>query len=269
VSLDGRELAGQAERLSALHHGTEPLILANVWDVASAVAVERVGARAIATTSSGVAASLGYPDGEVIPANEMLTMVERIASAVAVPVTADLESGYGLAAADLVQALLTTGAVGMNIEDTDRSGDGTGLVDLDRHVTWLAAVRQAAEEVGVPIVINARIDVFLRGHGSHAEQVAEAIRRGRAYAAAGADCVYPIFLNEADAIGRIVAEVDAAVNVLLRPGAPSIDRLTQLGVRRISVGGALAQHAMATTEAATRRLLAGDGSPIQEATSEG
>ena len=115
----------------------------------------------------------------------------------------------------------------------------------------------------MPIVINARIDVFLRGDGAHDEQVAEAIRRGRAYATAGADCVYPIFLSEADAIGRMVAEVDAAVNILLRPGAPSIGRLTQLGVRRISVGGALAQHAMANTEAVTRRLLAGDGAPIQ------
>jgi 2-methylisocitrate lyase-like PEP mutase family enzyme len=257
-------LAERADRLRALHRGQDPLILPNVWDVASALAVQRSGAAAIATTSSGVAASLGYPDGEVVGAAQMLAAVGRIAFAVELPTTADMESGYGLSAPDLVSGLLAAGAVGLNLEDTDRSTERAGLVAVDEQAQRIAAVRRAADDAGVPLVINARIDVFLRGDGSHAHRVDEAIRRGRAYAAAGADCVYPIFLAEADAIGRIVAGVDAAVNVLLGPGTPSIDQLRQLGVRRISVGGALAERAMAGTEAIARRLLAGDGSPIQE-----
>lgn len=258
------KLARTARRFLAMHHADEPLILANVWDVASALAVQRAGAAAIATTSSGVAASLGYPDGEAIDPAQMLAAVGRIAAAIDLPVTADMESGYGLTATDLVGGLVAAGAVGLNLEDTDRSIHPAGLLAIDRQADRIAAVRKAAQAAGVPVVINARIDIFLRGDDSHAERVDEAIRRARAYAAAGADCVYPISLIEAVAIGRIVGEVDAAVNVLLRPGAPSIERLRQLGVRRISVGGALAHHAMATTQANARRLLAGDGSPIQE-----
>jgi 2-methylisocitrate lyase-like PEP mutase family enzyme len=264
VAAGNAKLADAARRLLAMHHAEEPLILPNAWDVASALAVQRSGAAAIATTSSGVAASLGYPDGEAIGPAQMLAAVGRIAAAVELPVTADMEGGYGLTAADLVAGLLAAGAVGINLEDTDRGTDPAGLVAVDRQAQRIAAVRRAADAAGVHVVINARIDVFLRGDGSHAERVDEALRRARAYAAAGADCVYPIWLTEADAIGRIVGEVDAAVNVLLRPGAPTIDQLRQLGVRRISVGGALAQSAIAATEAIARRLLAGDGSMIQE-----
>jgi 2-methylisocitrate lyase-like PEP mutase family enzyme len=262
VSLDTPALAERAEALRALHHGPAPLILPNAWDVASALAVERAGAPAIATTSSGVAASLGYPDGEAMPVEEALASIRRIAAAVSVPVTADLEAGYGLDAPALVTGLLQTGAVGLNLEDTDRSADPAGLVEADVHGDRLAAVRRAATNLGVPVVINARIDVFLRGSGSQDERVDEAIRRAQTYVAAGADCVFPIGLVDADAIARIVREVAAPVNVLLRPGAPPVARLADLGVRRISVGGGLARHAMDDAEAVARRLLAGDGSPF-------
>ena len=256
------ELAERAERLRALHHGPAPLILANAWDVASALAVGRAGASAIATTSGGVAASLGFPDGEGIPSGQMLAAVARIAAAVKLPVTADLEAGYGLEARALVEGVLAAGAVGMNLEDTDRSLDPPGLIEADRQAEWLAAVRQAATDLGVPVVINARIDVFLRGNGPLAARVDEAIRRGRAYLAAGADCLFPIGLVDADAIGRFVGEMAAPVNVLLRPGAPSIAALADLGVRRISTGSALAHHALADAEELARRLFAGDGSPF-------
>jgi 2-methylisocitrate lyase-like PEP mutase family enzyme len=235
------------------------LILANAWDVTSARAVERAGATAVATTSSGVAEALGYADGEVIPVDEMLAAVERIASAVSLPVTADLEGGYGLEAEELVDALLGTGAVGLNLEDTDRGTPST-LLPLESAAQRIGAVRQAAEAVGVPVVINARVDVFLRGTDPADERTEEAIRRGRAYLAAGADCVYPIWLTDAAAIGRIVAALEAPVNVLLRPGSPSVQDLVELGVRRISVGGGLARHAAAHTEELARALLAGDGS---------
>lgn len=255
-------LAERAERLRALHHGPAPLILPNAWDVASALAVERAGASAIATTSSGVAASLGYPDGEAIPVEEMLAAIERIAVAVGLPVTADMEAGYGLDAPALVAGLFAAGAVGMNLEDTSRTDDPPGLVEADLQARRLAAIRAAATVLGVPLVINARIDVFLRGGGSLDARLEEAIRRARAYIAAGADCVFPIGLTGADGIARLVGEVDAPVNVLLQPDAPPISKLADLGVRRISVGGGLARHAMDDAEAVARRLLAGDGSPF-------
>jgi 2-methylisocitrate lyase-like PEP mutase family enzyme len=257
-------LAERAERLRALHHGSGPLILANAWDVASAVAIERAGSAAIATTSSGVAGSLGYPDGEVIPAPEMFAAVGRIVAAVSVPVTADVEAGYGLDPPTLVGELLGAGAVGLNLEDTDGAGEPPGLVDIDRQVERLAAIRRAATDAGVPIVINARIDVFLRSSAPPEDRLEDAIRRAQAYVGAGADCVFPIWLADKDGIGGMVCEVDAPLNVLLRPGTPPIDTLVRLGVRRISVGGGLARHALDATEALARRLLAGDGTPFAE-----
>jgi len=257
-------LAERAERLRALHHAPEPLILANAWDVASATAIERAGSAAIATTSSGVAASLGFPDGEAMPASEMLSAVGRIVAAVSVPVTADMEAGYGLQARTLVDGLLGAGATGLNLEDTDRAAKPPSLVDVDRQAERLAAIRRAATDAGVPLVINARIDVFLRSDAPPGDQLADAIRRARAYAEAGADCVFPIWLTDPDAIGRMVREADAPVNILLRPGTPRIDALVRLGVRRISVGGGLARHALDVTEALARRLLAGDGTPFAE-----
>jgi 2-methylisocitrate lyase-like PEP mutase family enzyme len=257
-------LAVQAARLRALHHAERPLILPNAWDPASARAVERAGAAAIATTSSAVAESLGYPDGEAIPPAEMFDAVRRIAAAVALPVTADLESGYGLSARDLVDGLLDAGAVGLNLEDTDRSASPPRLMTVERGAAAVAAVKSAAEKAGVPIVINARVDSYLRLEGSAEELLADALSRGLAYRAAGADCIYPIWLTDEHAIATLVRELGCPVNVLLRPGAPGIDRLTRLGVRRISVGGGLARHAVARTEAVARGLLAGHGSAFQE-----
>jgi 2-methylisocitrate lyase-like PEP mutase family enzyme len=255
------DLAAAAGTLRALHHADNPLILVNAWDPPSARAVARAGAAAIATTSSGVAAALGYPDGEVIPAPEMFEAVRRIVASVSAPVTADLEGGYGLAAPELVERLLATGAVGLNLEDTDRSGSGTdGLLPAEGAARRISDVREAAERRGVPVVINARIDAFLRGQREAEERIGDALRRGRLYLDAGADSVYPIGLDDANGIRRIVQELDAPVNILLRPGSPTLDELWTLGVRRISVGGGLARHAEAHIERVARALLAGDGS---------
>jgi len=254
----------RAERLRALHDGPEPLILPNAWDVASAIVVARAGAAAVATTSSGVAATLGYADGEVTPAAEMLDVVRRIASAVALPVTADLEAGYGLAAAELVDRVLDAGAVGLNLEDTLRDGAEPRVGPMVQQAERITAVRSAATAAGVEIVINARIDTYLLGGGSADERLADAVARGRAYLAAGADCVYPITLDDADAIGRFVAEVGGPVNILLRPGSPSLTELAALGVRRVSVGGGLWRHAMQRAEDVARDLLAGQGAAFGE-----
>ena len=248
-----------ANHLRELHHASRPLLLPNAWDVGSAIAVQRAGAAAVATTSSGVAASMGFPDGEQIPVAEMLLMVLRITGAVHVPVTADLEGGYGLSPGILVEEMLRVGAAGLNLEDSDRSGGADALLPVEAQAERIAALRSAAERVGVPIVVNARIDTFLQAGGEASDRLADAIARGRAYLAAGADCVYPIGLGDAAAIRRLVREVDGPVNILLRPGAPSLRQLRRIGVRRISVGGALWRNSMGMVETLAMRLFAGDG----------
>lgn len=253
-----------AERLRELHHGDQPLVLPNAWDTGSARAVERAGAAAIATTSSGVCEALGYEDGEQIPPTEMFLAVLRIAGAVRIPVTADLEGGYGLPAEVLVERLLQAGAVGLNLEDTDRSDGEATLRSVAEQGERIAAVRAAANAARVPVVINARIDVFLRGEGQLKTRVGEAIERGRAYLAAGADCVYPIGLVDRGSIARMVEQVEGPVNVLLRPGAPSLRRLRSMGVRRVSVGGGLYRQSMDGTEYLARRLMAGDATAFTD-----
>lgn len=264
LAADLAALAALADRLRAMHAGPGPLVLPNAWDVASALAVERAGASAVATTSSGVAATLGYPDGEAIGADEMLAIVSCIAAAVKLPVTADLEAGYGLAADELVARMLEAGAVGLNLEDTVRDGTEPRLEPMEPQAERIAAVRAAATAAGVRVVINARIDTFLRGSGKPTELLADALVRGRAYLAAGADCVYPITLDDAEDIGRFVADVGGPVNILLRPGSPSLADLTRLGVSRVSVGGGLWRHAMRRAEEVAGDLLAGQDAAFGE-----
>jgi 2-methylisocitrate lyase-like PEP mutase family enzyme len=249
-------LAERAARLRALHVPGTPLLLANAWDVASARVIAAANFPAIATTSGGVAAALGYRDGENIPAEMMFAAVARMAVAVDVPVSADLEGGYGLEPDDLVERLLRSGAVGLNIEDTDHAVGGTTLVDADVQAGRLAAIKEAASRAGVPVVLNARIDVFVRGGAAPPDTLLEeGLRRARRYAAAGADCVYPIMLADEGAIARFSAESSVAVNIYLRPGAPSAARLAELGVARISTGTALhraTMHWLEQTVAALR-----------------
>ncbi len=247
------ELPDQARRLRELHAGAEPLVLPNAWDVASARLVERLGFPAVATTSAGVAEALGWDDGEKIPAQEMLGAVERIAGVVEVPVTADLEGGYGLEAADLVGRLLGAGAVGCNIEDTDHSGHEP-LVDAGRQAERLAAIKEAGREAGVDLVLNARVDVYLRTKGDPEERLAEALRRGRLYREAGADCVYPIGAAAEDDIAALVDGVDGPVNVLLLQNGLGLSRLSELGVRRVSLGSRLFRVALQAAEELATKL---------------
>jgi 2-methylisocitrate lyase-like PEP mutase family enzyme len=230
-------LAAQAEQLRGLHVPGSPLLLVNAWDPPSARRLAHDGYPAIATTSAGVAEALGYEDGNVTPPDEMLAAVGRIATVVDVPVTADLEAGYGLEPRELVEGLLRSGAVGLNFEDTDHE---TGaLTDPERHAERLAAIKQAGRDAGVDVVLNARVDVFLRGG-----ELDEAVRRGRMYAEAGADCVYPILVRGQDAIRRLVKEVEAPVNVLVMPGGLKLAELAELGVARVSFGDGLMRVAM-------------------------
>jgi 2-methylisocitrate lyase-like PEP mutase family enzyme len=246
------DLQSQCDLLRSLHRPGTPLLLPNVWDVATARAVVAAGFPVVATTSGGVAATLGYEDQEGAPADEMLAAAARIVRGVDVPVTVDAEAGYGMPPAELAAALRTTGVAGCNLEDTDHAGDTAGrLRDPGRHADWLRAVRQAASAVGYPLVINARVDVFLgpflagAGPGTQEALVPEAVRRANAYLEAGADCVYPILLWEADALRRFISEVNGPVNVARLPQGPSLTELAEAGVARVSWGTFLHLDAMA------------------------
>ncbi|MEV1332548.1 isocitrate lyase/phosphoenolpyruvate mutase family protein [Micromonospora costi] len=243
-------LADRAAALRALHRPGDPLVLPNAWDAGSARAVAAAGFPAVATSSAAVAETLGYADQEATPPDEMFAAVARIARAVTVPVTADLERGYGLRPAELVERLLAAGAVGLNLEDSDPV---TGrLVSVGEQADLLAAVRSAARAAGVEVVVNARLDVFLRGAGDPAGLLAEAVDRARRYRAAGADCVYPIGLTDPEAVRVLVGAVDGWINLLARPGGPGLADLAALGVARISYG----HHVHAAVRARTDELLA-------------
>jgi 2-methylisocitrate lyase-like PEP mutase family enzyme len=225
-----------AAALRALHVPGKPLILPNAWDAGTARLVERAGFPAVATTSSGVAKAQGYEDGERTPVEEMLAAVARVARAVAVPVTADMEAGYGLDEAELATRVEASGAVGLNLEDSDHARH-PALVPAARHAERIARIKEAAD-----VVVNARVDVHLRGGATE-----EALERARAYRDAGADCVYPIGIADEATIAAFV-ELGMPVNILLRPGAPSIERLAQLGVARVSLGPFLHAEMMAALE---------------------
>ena len=243
------DLQSQCDLLRSLHRPGEPLLLPNAWDVATARAVVAAGFPVVATTSAGVAATLGYEDHEGAPADEMLAAAARIARGVEVPVTVDAEAGYGMPPTELVAALRSAGAAGCNLEDTDHTA--ARLRDPDRHAEWLSAVRQAAAADDYPLVINARVDVFLgpwlagAGPGTQQDLVAEAVRRSRTYLEAGVDCVFPIALWETDALRRFISEVRGPVNVVRLPQAPSLAELAALGVARVSWGLLLYRDAIA------------------------
>jgi 2-methylisocitrate lyase-like PEP mutase family enzyme len=226
-----------AAAFRALHAAPEILLLPNVWDAASARIIEAAGFPAIATSSAGVAFSLGYPDGQKIPKEEMFAAVARIAKAVNVPVTADVESGYGNspeAAADTARAVIAAGAVGMNLEDAEETAPP--LVDLTLQLEKIKAVREAAAALHVPLVLNARTDVYLLQVGEPGGRYDEALRRLSAFRDAGADCVFVPGIGDAATIGRFVSDLRCPVNILAGPGSPPIPELRKLGVARVSLG---------------------------------
>jgi 2-methylisocitrate lyase-like PEP mutase family enzyme len=248
-----RDLAADAMRLRELHGG--PLLLANAWDVATARLTEELGFPAVATSSAAVAAVLGGADADSLEPNDVFGAIASIAAAVSVPVTADVEAGYALPPTELAGRILAAGAVGCNLEDSDHHGEDV-LVDPDAHAERISGLKEASRSNGVDLVVNARIDTYVRGIGDADEQLAETLRRGRLYRAAGADCVYPIGVVDPAHISALVDEL-GTVNVLLRPGTPSISSLTELGVARISVGSGLFNLAMEDVRRAATGLLTG------------
>ena len=251
------DLADLARQLRDLHRPGEPLVLVNAWDVASARGVVAAGGRAVATTSAGVADTLGLPDDDSSPVAPVFDLLGRIAAAVAVPVSADVAGGYGLPPAELVDRLLAAGLVGCNLEDSDHAGPGA-LLDASLVADRLAGVRAAAATAGVPLVVNARIDTYLRHAGPAREVLPETLRRARLYLAAGADCVYPVGLGDPAVLSDLVRELEAPVNGNPGDGVTVAD-LAAAGASRVSVGPRGQRLAQAELRRFAATLLAPSG----------
>jgi 2-methylisocitrate lyase-like PEP mutase family enzyme len=233
--------AEKTERLLKLHQGPRILVLPNAWDVASARSMEEAGFPAIATTSSGVAASLGYPDGQRISREEMLEVVARIARAVRLPVTADMEAGYGTTVEEMIEtakAVVAAGAAGINLEDVT-GDDESSQVELALQVEKIRAICATSSSLGVPLVVNARTDIYLIPIGEAATRFERTVERLRAYREAGAGCLFAPGIRDRETIAKLAKAVDAPLNILLWPGCPSLGELEKLGVARASAGSAV------------------------------
>jgi 2-methylisocitrate lyase-like PEP mutase family enzyme len=269
--MDSTVVRGNAEAFGKLHVGNDILVLPNVWDVASARIVEAAGYKALATTSAGVAWALGYADGEKISRDEMLEACGRIAAKVRVPVTADLEAGYGPDPADTgetVKRAIDHGIIGANIEDGTHRREQP-LASTNLAVERIHAARKAGDAAGVKFVINARTDAYLAARifnqkvdESHFE---DTVRRGRAYREAGASCIFIPGLADGDLIRRLVKAIEAPINILAGPTTPPVPELKAMGVARVSVGGML----MLATLGLVRRAAAELAGPGTYGFSEG
>jgi 2-methylisocitrate lyase-like PEP mutase family enzyme len=247
--------ATKAELFTSLHVPGRPLVLPNAWDAASARIIEQAGAAAIATSSAAVAWSLGRSDGNVLTRDEAVGAVSRIASVVGIPVTADVETGYGDGDDDLaatIDALLGAGAVGINLEDS--GGDPLWPVDVAAHRVRVA--RTAADAAGLPLYINARTDVYLAEVGEPASRFDETVRRAEAFLAAGGSGIFVPGVADLELIGRLTAAIGGPVNILVGPMSPTVSDLAAAGVARVSTGSSLGAATFAGVRRAVTELLA-------------
>ncbi|MFF7247560.1 isocitrate lyase/phosphoenolpyruvate mutase family protein [Embleya sp. NPDC008237] len=242
----------------ALHTGAAPLALANVWDAASARLVADAGASAVATTSAGVAWGLGAADGDRLGRERALELVARVVAAVDVPVTADIESGFGddpEGVAETIRGVLAAGAVGINLEDALHAGPVPLRAVADQGER-IAAARAAADAAGIPLFINARVDTYLRGIGDDdAERLRETLDRATAYLAAGADGIFVPGVTDPTTVSGLAEALPAPLNVLAGPGAPTVAEFGKLGVARVSLGSAIAEAAYAVVRRSARELF--------------
>jgi 2-methylisocitrate lyase-like PEP mutase family enzyme len=246
----------KADLFRQLHDRKRVLVLPNAWDVASARIFEEAGFPAIGTTSAGIAYSLGYSDRERISRAEMAAAVRRIAEAVRVPVTADVEAGYGGRTSDVVETIeymLEAGAIGVNLEDATHNRK-KALFEIDVQVDRIHAARSAAKKAGVPLVINARTDIFLLSVGSEVERLDAVIERASAYHQAGADCLFVPGVEDRSLIKVLVHSLPGPLNILAGPGTPSVAVLQKLGVSRLSVGSGPMRAAMGLTRRIAQEL---------------
>lgn len=252
------EQAQSADLFRNKHRGPRLLLLPNAWDAMSARVFVEVGFDAIATTSGGLAWSLGYADGEQAPWVEVVAATARIVRVAQVPVTADIEAGYGAtpdAVMRSVTEIIRAGAVGVNLEDGTPRG-AAPIRDVADAADRIRAAREAARAAAVPIVINARTDLYLRNIGDDVSRFEETVERGKAYLTAGADCVYPIGLRDPATIGRLVKALQAPINIMVRAGVPSVAELEALGVARASTASAVSLMAMTTTRRIAEEMRA-------------
>ena len=240
----------------SLHTPAAPLRLANVWDAVGARLVQQTGARAIATTSAGVAWGLGSADGDLLGRDQALELIARVAAAVEVPVTADIESGFGATAADVaetVTGVIAAGAVGVNLEDAVYSGEFP-LRPVAEQAERIAAARAAADATGVPLYLNARIDTYLQEAGAPETRLQDTLARAAAYIAAGADGIFVPGVSDPAVIAGLAEVITAPLNISGRPGLPSFAELGRLGVARVSLGATVAAAAYAVVRQAAREL---------------
>ncbi len=248
-------LQDKAERFQALHRNHDILVLANPWDVASALLMENAGFPALATTSAGIGYAHGYPIGQAMPLSEMLETIARISSRLSVPLSADMEAGYGETpeqVAETTRLTLEAGAVGINIEDRTYQPEHP-LIGTNMAVERIRAARESADRAGVPMVINARTDGYLLG-GQGSEVFDDTVRRANAYREAGADCLFVPGIMDADIIGRLVQEIDGPINILPESGCPDVAALAELGVRRVTIGATVARFAYSAVVQAADEL---------------
>lgn len=249
--------ASRADILHSLHVPGDPLLLANAWDVASARIVESSGASAIATTSAGVAWSIGTADGDQLGRDRAIDVIARIAAAVDVPVTADLESGYGTTPAEVAETVsraLEVGAVGINLEDA-RYDAGEPLRSIEEQCERIAAARSAADQAGIRLFLNSRTDTYLRAVGDPEHRMQDTLERAAAYVEAGADGIFVPGVADLSVIGELTGRLEVPLNVLAGPGSPTVAELARLGVARISLGSAIAQAAYGLVRRAAADLL--------------
>lgn len=244
-------------RLHELHHNGTILVLPNIWDPLGAILLESLGYKAIATASASIAYSNGYQDGENIPFNDVLIILKKIVKSVKIPVTADIESGYAINNVSLkenIKRLLDTGIAGINFEDS-KHGDAR-LISIQEQAEKINLIKNTASEMGSTLFINARTDIFIKDSLlSKEEKLSEAIKRGKAYKEAGADCFYPIFLKEKESIKTIISEVSLPVNILMSPGVPDFETLQEIGLARISLGPGFLKTAINTMKNIAEKLL--------------
>jgi 2-methylisocitrate lyase-like PEP mutase family enzyme len=270
-----QEQRDRAARFLELHRGTRILVLPNAWDAASARIFEEAGFHAVGTTSAGIAYSLGFPDGEHAPFAEVVASVRRIVRAVRVPVSADIERGFGATPEEVEQncgAMIDAGAVGVNLEDGTRDRDRP-LVEISLECDKIRAAKRAAASAGSPLVVNARTDVFLDAVGEPSNRFDEAVRRCNAYREAGADCLFVPGVADVETIGRLVRTIHGPVNVLAGPATPPVPELSRLQVARLSLGsgpmratlGLLRRIARELSESGTYEALTANAIPYAEA----
>ncbi len=245
----------KAELLLKWQQKDASLLLPNAWDVVSARLFEQAEFPVVGTTSAGIAFAHGYPDGQRISRDEMLHIVMNIAAAVQVPVTADIEAGYGPTAEDVaktIRGVIAAGAVGVNLEDN--TGMFKPLYTLEEQVERIAAAREEARHASLALVINARIDTYLFQIGEEATRLEETLRRARAYLQAGADSIFVPGVIDPSIIQLLVREIPGPLNIMVQPGAPSAPELFKLGVARVSIGGAAMLATMGLVRGIAREL---------------